>query len=411
MAGIFKRKYDPNDYFFLNFKTRIYPTKEQKIYFKNCFGIRRFAYNWFLDEVNNDCANGIKKQSYISMRTRFGNEIKNNKNLKFVNEVNNRVWQQALGDADKAYKMFYKGINDFPKKKKKKDEIQSFSTERCKILSDNIFKISKGNSPKNISNYEKDRKYSTKIKTAENIKFLENLNINRITVSFDNVNYYVSFSYRILKTDFYNIYKNKIRFYNPRQKVVGIDLGLKTYATQSDNKVAIFPKSKILKLEKRINRLNFIMSKKYNKNKKSWQQSKNYYKVKTKLNKLYKKRRFITKDFLDKYTTWLVINYKVIKIEDLKISNMMKNHKLAKAISRCNFFEFRSMLKHKCELYGSKLIVVDTFYPSSKICNSCGYKKHKLSLSERTYICENCGLVIDRDYNAALNISEWEFWK
>ena len=407
MAGIFKKKYNSEDYYFLGFKTKIYPTEEQKEYFKKCFGISRFAYNWFLDKCEEDYSNGIRKQSYFKMIKLFGDKVKNNPKYWYVLEVNSRVWQQAIKNADTAYNMWFQHVSRKPKRHKKKDTNQSFSTERFSIKSDYTFTIAKGTLPKNAGGKCRSLKYRHLINTVEDISFLKNVTVTSITISYNGVNYFVSFKYRILKTDFYKNDKKLERFYYPRKPVVGIDLGLKTYAVQSDRKVAIFPKKKILELERRINRLNQILSKKYDKNKKTYEQSKNYYRVKIKLNKLYKRKTNIIDDFLDKYTTWLVTHYQVIKIEDLKISNMIKNHKLAKAISRCCFYKFRNMLNYKCKLYGSQLIIINQFYPSSKLCYCCGNKKQKLSLKERKYICEKCGHEMDRDYNAALNIMEW----
>lgn len=403
MAGIFKTKYNSKDYYQLAFKTKIYPTEEQIKYFNCCFGIARFAYNWYLDEAEKYYKLNGKNPSYITMRNLFGNMAKTNPKYWFIySTVNGRVWQQALGNAKSAYNMWFNDVNNKPKKHKKRDSKQSFSTERYMLKSNYRFYIAGINKP-NVR--KKNTGYD--IKTAEDISFLKNVTVTKVTISYNGVNYFASFRYRILKTEFYENDKKLERFYHPRKPIVGIDLGLKTYAVQSDRKVAIFPKKKILELERRINRLNQILSKKYDKNKKTYEQSKNYYRVKTKLNKLYKRKTNIINDFLDKYTTWLVTHYQVIKIEDLRVKSMVKNHKLAKAISRCCFFRFRCMLDYKCKLYGSQLIIIDQFYPSSKLCYCCGNKKQKLSLKERKYICEKCGHEMDRDYNAALNIMEW----
>lgn len=103
-------------------------------------------------------------------------------------------------------------------------------------------------------------------------------------------------------------------------------------------------------------------------------------------------------------TTYLVNNYDTICIEDLNVSGMVKNHKLASSISDASFSLFRTLLEYKCEWYGKTLSVIDRFYPSSKTCSNCGWKKDDLSLSDRTFACGNCGIKIDRDLNAAINI-------
>jgi putative transposase len=211
----------------------------------------------------------------------------------FVLEVNNRIYGSAIGNADDAYKRFFKKQTKFPKYKSKKDNKQSFSSDRCliTILDSNrrykkykslfdgyIFYISgKDNHNNDMIGYF--------IKTSENISFLQNKQIYQITISYDNLNYYVSFNYKEMKNNIYN---------NHKYDKVGIDLGLKTFATQSDGKISKLPKQKIIKIEKRIKKLQRILSKKE-------KGSNNYNKVKTKLNKCYKRIANIRKDFLNKY--------------------------------------------------------------------------------------------------------------
>ena len=113
----------------------------------------------------------------------------------------------------------------------------------------------------------------------------------------------------------------------------------------------------------------------------------------------------IRKDTLHKLTTYLAKNHSQIVIEDLNVSGMMSNHKLAKAVADMGFYEFRRQLEYKCQLYGSKLIVVDRWFPSSKTCSRCGQVKQSLSLSERVFNCEYCGFSCDRDLNASLNLA------
>ncbi len=272
----------------------------------------------------------------------------------------------------------------------KKNNKQSFSLDRCTIYghynkekyNDYIFYIAGGDNIKRGKGFY--------IKTSENISFLKNKKIFQITISYDKLNYYVSFSYKEEKNNIYNDYEKDI---------VGIDLGLKTFAVQSDNRISKIPKQKILKLEKRINKLNQILSEKE-------KDSNNYNKVRTKLNKCYKKITFIMNDFLHKYTTWLCKTYKVIKIEDLNISGMLKNKRLAKSIARCCFYNFRSFLEYKSKFYNNNLIIIDRYYPSSKRCHCCGNIKKDLKLSDRIYKC-SCGYENDRDLNAALNIRDW----
>lgn len=134
--------------------------------------------------------------------------------------------------------------------------------------------------------------------------------------------------------------------------------------------------------------------------------SSNWKKAQIKIARLHNKIANIRKDTLHKLTTLLAKNHGVIVVEDLNVSGMMANHKLATSIADMSFFEFRRQLTYKCELYGSKLVIADRWFPSSKTCSNCGTKKETLSLSERVFECSHCGLVIDRDLNAAINLSK-----
>jgi putative transposase len=132
--------------------------------------------------------------------------------------------------------------------------------------------------------------------------------------------------------------------------------------------------------------------------------SNNWKKAQMAVARLHRKIANIRKDTLHKLTTLLAKNHGTVVIEDLNVSGMMANHKLAKAITDMSFFEFRRQLTYKCQLYGSKLVVVDRWFPSSKTCSNCGTKKQALFLSQRVFECGHCGFVIDRDLNAAINL-------
>lgn len=149
--------------------------------------------------------------------------------------------------------------------------------------------------------------------------------------------------------------------------------------------------------QSRISRIQKHMSRKV-KGSSRWH--KNRLRIARLYNKISNKRLW----FLHNLTTYLVDNYDTICIEDLNVSGMLKSHRLANSISDASFSLFRSLLEYKCEWYGKTLSVIDRFYPSSKTCSNCGWKKDDLTLSDRTFICENCGLTLDRDLNAALNI-------
>ena len=183
-----------------------------------------------------------------------------------------------------------------------------------------------------------------------------------------------------------------------REKV-GLDLGIKTLAYLSTG--IVFESARAYKrYEKRLSRLQWL-----NRNKVIG--SNNWKKAQIKIAKLHTKIANIRKDTLHKLTTYLAKNHGEIVIESLNVSGMLKNGKLAKAIADMGFYEFRRQLEYKCQLYGSKLIVADRFFPSSKTCSYCGWHNPDLKLSDRWFLCVGCGSFIERDWNASINLSTW----
>ncbi|MEC4805537.1 MAG: RNA-guided endonuclease TnpB family protein [Jaaginema sp. PMC 1080.18] len=178
--------------------------------------------------------------------------------------------------------------------------------------------------------------------------------------------------------------------------VVGVDLGVQSLAVLSTGEVFEGAKS-YRKYEAQLSRLQWL-------NRNKTKGSSNWRKAQLKIAKLHRKIANIRKDTLNQLTTYLAKNHGTVVIEDLNVSGMMANRKLAKAIQDMGFYEFKRQLQYKCELYGSTLLIADRWFPSSKTCSNCGQKKDSLSLSERTFNCENCGFSIDRDLNAATNL-------
>ena len=183
----------------------------------------------------------------------------------------------------------------------------------------------------------------------------------------------------------------------PRGGAVGVDLGVKTLATLSDGTVIENPRA-LRKSERRLKRAQKALSRKA-------MGSNRRAKARAKVARLHAHVANQRLDAMHKATTWLANTYSEICIEDLNTAGMVKNHHLAKAVSDAAFGEFRRQLEYKTARTGARLHVVDRWYPSSKICSKCGAVKAKLSLSERVYRCDGCGLVIDRDLNAAVNIN------
>ncbi|WP_293336785.1 RNA-guided endonuclease TnpB family protein [Microcoleus sp. CAWBG58] len=180
--------------------------------------------------------------------------------------------------------------------------------------------------------------------------------------------------------------------------IVGVDLGIKALATLSTGEVVIGAKS-YKKYAAKLSRMQWL-------NRHKVIGSSNWQKAQVKIARLHRKIANIRKDTLHKLTTLLAKNHGVIVIEDLNVSGMMANHKLAASVADMGFFELRRQLTYKCKLYGSKLVIVDRWFPSSKTCSNCGTKKETLSMSERMFECSHCGFKIDRDLNAAINLSK-----
>ena len=197
--------------------------------------------------------------------------------------------------------------------------------------------------------------------------------------------------------------------YTPKQttkssEVVGVDLGIKTLATLSNG--SVFHGIKPYKRYKRKLKLaQRKVSKKFKKGVK--RQSKNYAKSQAKVARIHARIANIRADSLHKLTTHLAKNHGKVVIEDLNVRGMSKNHRLASAILDGGFFEFRRQLIYKAEWYGSEVIVAERFFASSKTCSACGTKKPVLKLSERTYHCDSCGLQLERDLNAAINLKQY----
>ena len=182
----------------------------------------------------------------------------------------------------------------------------------------------------------------------------------------------------------------------PKAGAVGIDLGVKNLATLSDGTVIDNPRC-LAASERRLKRAHKALSRKT-------RGSKRRLKARNKVARIHARIASRRRDLLDKLTTWLAGTYSDISIEDLNVAGMVRNHRLAKAVNDASFAELRRQLEYKTARTGARLHVVDRWYPSSKMCSRCGRVKAKLSLTERTYRCEHCGVTMDRDLNAAINI-------
>lgn len=345
------------------FKTRIYPTPEQIELINKTIGCCRFVYN---NGLNVKISQYEKDKTSISCYDLIKKLPKQKQEFEWLKEVDSISLQQSLMDLDSSYKKFFKEHKGFPKYHKKgiKD---SFRSLRAKYVTRHRIKLPK----------------IGEIKVAEKIK--KKWNIRNATISKRAGIYFVS-----LLIDYTPPKVEKTG------EVVGIDVGVKTFAVLSNGKE--YKSLKVLrKYEDRLGRLQRIL-------RHTQKGSNNRNKVKTKLGRLYLKVANIRQDFLNKTSSEIAKSYSLVAIEDLNIVGMLKNHKLAKSISDCSWGEFVHQLEYKCEWYSCELHKIGRFEPSSKLCSICGYKKEKMPLNIREWTCPSCGTHHDRDLNASMNI-------
>jgi len=345
-------------------KVRLEPNNKQATLADKHAGVARYAYNWGKSICDLAISNKEKRPTAIDLHKKFVKEEKSTK--EWLYEVSKCSPQQALRNLDEAYKRTFKVKGSKYPKFKKKGQHESFYLEGD--IKTNNYKI-------------KIPKFGW-VNCSEK---LPDCSIKNVVVSRTANQWFVAF-----KIPFEPKETNKTK------GIVGIDLGIKTLATLSDS--TEFANVKAYRKNKHKLKL---LQRKLNKKEKG---SNNRKKAQIKVAKLHYKISCIRKDNLHKLTTYLSKNHTECVIEDLNVKGMSKNHKLASAILDGGFGEFRRQIDYKCKWYGTKLTVVGQFYPSSKTCSGCGNVKDKLGLSERTYVCNECGLMINRDLNAALNL-------
>ena len=361
--------------------------EEQKKIFNQAFGYSRYVYNKALDEW---------KRIYESWKEDNSRTKPNNRNVRDNLKASKEDWEEdqlkmvmetSVEDLAKAFNMMWKGCGRYPKYKSRRNQKDS-----CRFYRKNEYSLQvKGEK----ANKLKLAGVMSLIHMKESFHLKEDHTIQEVTVSKRADRYYASIMIRYLQDD-EKSYKE--------DSYLGIDLGVKDFAIINDDK-GLYRKykslsSKLIPLHKRIKIYDKILSRKH-------YGSKNYEKARTKLNRTHMRITNIRKDYLHKLSTHITTKYKYICIEDLKVSNMLKNKNLSKYIAEQGWRDFRTMLEYKAERYDCKIITADRWFPSSQICSCCGnvlQGKDKLKLSQRTYHCHECNNKIDRDYNAAVNL-------
>lgn len=374
------------------FKIRLYPTKEQEIQFKKHIGSCRFIWNYMLNLQKERFQNGEKHLSGFGMMNLL-KPLKHIDEYAWLNECSNSSYKIICNDLDNAYKAFFEKRANEPKNKTKKASNQTYPVcvERFYFADCKHVQIEKIGRVKYKTDYT--------FQTGRNVEKFSN-----VRITYTNGKWILSFG-------------AECESQTPELTDIsmGIDLGVKELATVAfGDEMYVFhninKSAKMRSLEMRLKHVQRSISRKYEANRINgkYVKTKNIIKEEKKMRRIYAKITNIKKNYLHQTTHSLVaLRPRRVVMEDLNISGMLKNRHLSKAISDQKLYEFIRQMRYKCEWNGIEFVQADRFYPSSKTCSCCGSIKRDLKLRDRTYICNECGAVIDRDYNAAINLSRY----
>ncbi len=365
-------------------KIRLYPTAEQVQKLWQSVGTARFIYNWTLARQEENYQNGGKFISDNELRKEL-TQLKKAE-LAWLSDVSNNVAKQAVKDACLAYKRMFNGLAQKPRFKSRKWSKPSFynDNEKLKVKIQSVL-------------IEKIGWIQTKEQLPTEGKY------TNPRISYDGKYWYLAVGV-------------EQEFEKPllSNESLGVDVGIKHLAVCSNGTVFknINKSQTVRKLEKRLRRLQKQVSRKYENNKKGSQfvKTNNIMKLEQQIKLLHRRLKNIRMNHLHQTTNQMVkTKPSQVVMETLNIQGMMKNKHLAKAIQKQGLYELKRQLMYKCQKYGIVFIEADMWFPSSKQCSHCGAVKTQLSLSERTFDCEACHFTIDRDLNAAINLSNYQF--
>lgn len=348
------------------YKFRLYPNQEQQENLVRQFGCARFVYNHFLRQRIDHYAATGKGLSY-HMTAKLLTDLKCTAGFEWLQEANAQALQQSLRDLDTAYKNFFDMRAAFPSFKSKHDK-QSFRVPQAFRVEDDRLIIPKTSPIKIVVH-----------RPIEGV-------MKQVTLS------------RTKSGRYFASILCEVEIPEPEYKggAIGIDLGLTDFIVTSDGEREPTPKY-LRRAEKRLKRLQRCVSRRQ-------KGSKGREKARRELAKQHEKVANQRGDFLHKLSRRLVDENQVITVESLHVKGMMRNHHLAKSIADAGWSEFVRQLKYKGEWYGCEVQQVDRFFPSSKRCHECGYINQALTLAQREWACPACGVLHDRDVNAAQNI-------
>ena len=357
-------------------------------------GSARFAYNWALEQEKQNYEAGGKFLSDYELRKLF-TQLKQEPSKQWLYTISNNVCKQAIKDAVIAYQKFFKGLAQHPKFKSRKRNRPSFYVDPVKIK----FTGTHVKLESIAQSKRKSRQRANWFRLAEHDRIPTTASYSNPRISFDGLNWYLTVGIECEAPEAVPSTNDGI----------GIDLGVKDLAICSTGHVYknINKSSRVRRLKKKLRRLQRKISRKYEKNKKggSYQKTRNIVRSERRLLRITHRLTNIRTNYMHQVTTELVKREpSFIVLEDLNVSGMMKNRYLARAVQEQKLAEFYRIMQYKCNWHGIRLITADRFYASSKLCSVCGHKKPDLKLSDRIYRCEHCGTVINRDYNASLNL-------
>ena len=361
---------------------RLNPTKEQEKKLWKSVGTARWVYNWTLARQQENYKQGNKFLSDNELRKEI-TILKQLDEFKWLSHVSNNVAKQAVKDACDAYNKFFKGLAKFPRFKSRKHSRLSFYNDKEKL------KVK----PNKRVLIEKVGWVLTAEQIPVGVKYCNP------RVSFDGKYWYLSVGI-----------EQAFEKEELTDEVIGIDLGITTLAVCSNGIIVknINKTTEVKKIEKRLQRLQRSVSRKYEMNKEGdrYAKTSNSIKIEKQIRHLHRRLTNIRTNHIHQSTN-AIAKTKPCKVvmEDLNVKGMMKNRHLSKAIQQQKFKNVSRQMKYKCEKYGIEFMEVDRFFPSSKKCSSCDEIKKNLKLSDRMYTCK-CGFKMDRDLNAALNLQK-----